>query len=428
MNKRIRALPPGRKIEAEIRLPGSKSITHRALMMASLARGESEIANALAAEDTLLTATALRQLGAAIDWGEGRVVVRPPPQRWQQPTTAIFLGNSGTSMRLLLSLAATGRGRFVLDGTPRLRERPVGPVLDALETLGPSCRCLTRPGYPPIEMISSGLSGGEVLVDARQSSQFLSSLLIAAPCARGEVRISWREPIASPPYVTLTLEMMAQAGIHCRWTAANQITIPAPQDYSPVPWLVEGDSSSASYFWAAAALTGGKVHTGPLSRDSRQGDVRLLEVLAGMGCGVRWERGGVTVTGPDCLLPVALDMNAMPDMVPTVAVLAAFAQGRSEIRNVAHLRVKESDRLQAVATELSRFAVPIEEYQDGLIIRGGTVRPPHSSIEVYDDHRIAMAFALMGLRVEGVEIGGAEAVAKSFPTFWELFENLGGHS
>lgn len=394
-------------------------------MMASLAQGESRITNALAAEDTLLTAEALRRLGVAIAWNDEAIMVQPPAQRWAQPDRPLFLGNSGTSMRLLLSLAAAGKGRFIFDGTPRLRQRPVGPVLEALEALGPVCRYLKEPGYPPLEIMSEGLSGGEVQVDARQSSQFLSSLLIASPCAGGEVRIGWLEPVASLPYVTLTLDMMAHAGIQFEWTAANRITIPAPQPYQAVPYTVEGDCSSASYFWAAAALTRGEITTYPVFPQSRQGDLRLLEVLKEMGCSVSWGRDRVTVRGPDHLFPIDLDMNAMPDMVPTVAVLAAFAQGRSQIRNVAHLRVKESDRLHALATELAAFAVPIEECQDGLTIEGGAVRSPQRGIEVYEDHRIAMAFSLMGLCLDGVVIQGAEAVAKSFPTFWEVFESLG---
>jgi 3-phosphoshikimate 1-carboxyvinyltransferase len=428
MNKTVRKLQPGFEIKARIRLPGSKSITHRALIMASLAAGKSQITNALAAEDTLLTADALRQLGVAVEWGEETTTVKPPEHRWAQPDRPLFLGNSGTSMRLLLSLAAAGAGKFVFDGSQRLRQRPVGPVLEALENLGATCRHLNEAGYPPVEMVSHGLSGGEILVDARQSSQFLSSLLIAAPCAREEVRISWLEPIASLPYVTLTLTMMEHAGISFQWTAANQITVPAPQLYLPVPYTVEGDCSSASYFWAAAALTGGEVYTYPLSPQSQQGDLHLLEVLQEMGCHISWETDGVRVSGPHRLQPVDRDMNAMPDMVPTVAVLAAFADGRSRIHNVSHLRVKESDRLHAVATELSKFAVPVEELADGLLLEGGRVFSPQGSIEVYDDHRIAMAFALTGLRIDGVEILGAEAVAKSFPSFWDLFERLGRQS
>ena len=425
MDKAIRKLEPGFRINAEIRLPGSKSITHRALIMASLAVGESEITNGLAAEDTHLTAEALRRLGVGVEWGEEAIVVKPPKHRWVQPSNPVFLGNSGTSMRFLISLAAAGEGRFVFDGTRRLRERPVGPVLEALSGLGVTCRYPGQPGYPPVEIVTSGLNGGEIMVDARQSSQFLSSLLIAAPCAGREVRIRWLETIASLPYVVLTLGMMEHAGIRFHWADANQIVIPAPQSYQPVPLAVEGDCSSASYFWAAAAVTGGEVYTYPLMQQSRQGDLRLLGVLEEMGCGISWERKGVRVSGPKHLQPVVLDMNAMPDMVPTVAVLAAFAQGRTQIANVAHLRVKESDRLKAIATELRKFAVSVQEQPDGLVIHGGKVLPPRSGINVYDDHRIAMAFALIGLRVEGVEIQGAEAVAKSFPSFWDLFESLG---
>lgn len=425
MNRRIKTLDPDFRINARIRLPGSKSITHRALIMASLAARESTITNALAADDTHLTAEALRQLGVVVEWEEEVVSVKPPARRWVQPQGPLFLGNSGTSMRFLLSLAAAGEGRFVFDGTRRLRERPVGPVLEAIAALGVTCKTLERPGCPPLEMISSGLNGGEIVVDARQSSQFLSSLLIAAPCARQEVRISWREPIASLPYVNLTLGMMEHAGIHYRRTASNQIALPAPQSYQPMSYGVEGDGSSASYFWAAAALTGGEVYTYPLSRQSMQGDLRLLDVLERIGCRISWEQSGVRVRGPSHLEPVVLDMNAMPDMVPTVAVLAAFAKGRSRITNVSHLRVKESDRLKAIATEMSKFGVPVQEHADGLVIDGGRPLPPRSGIEAHDDHRIAMAFALVGLRVDGVEIRGAEAVAKSFPSFWDLFENLG---
>jgi 3-phosphoshikimate 1-carboxyvinyltransferase len=426
MNKAVTKLQSGSRIQAKIRLPGSKSITQRALILASLARGESRLTNALVSEDTMITTEALQQLGVTVTWKEETVEVKPPKRRWAQPDRPMYLHNNGTSMRFLLSLAAAGEGRFVFDGSQRLRERPVGPVLAALETLGAACRCLDRDGYPPVEIVGNGLTGGRILVDARQSSQFLSSLLIAAPCARQEVRIGWMEPIASLPYLSLTLAMMEEAGIGFRWSSDNEIAVPAPQDYQPTLYPVEGDCSSASYFWAAAALTAGEVYTYPVSRRSHQGDVRLLEVLEEMGCSISWENEGVRVTGSERLQPVDLDMNSMPDMVPTLAVVAAFAHGRTQIRNVSHLRVKESDRLHAVATELAKFSVPVQEHSDGLVIEGGKVFPPKEGVQVYKDHRIAMAFALAGLCVEGVEIIGAEAVAKSFPTFWDIFERLGG--
>lgn len=422
--KTVKKIRPVSRVQAEIRLPGSKSITHRAFLMAALAEGESEIRNPLSAEDTLLTASALQKLGVSLTWEGETVRIIPPKKRWSRPEGPILLGNSGTSMRLLPALAATGEGKFIFDGSPRLRERPIGPVLEALRTQGPRCRYLLKEGFPPIEIVSDGLRGGEVWVDAGRSSQFLSALLIASPCARGEMRVGWREPVASFPYVAMTLAMMEQAGIEYRRLERNQIAIPAPQAYAPLNYLVEGDCSSASYFWAAAALKQGEVSTCPVLPGSVQGDCKLLEVLQQMGCGIHWEEEGVRVTGPETLAPFDLDMNRIPDMVPTMAVLAAFARGRSHIRNVAHLRVKESDRLAVVAQELAKFGVPVKELPDGLVIDGGNVNPPDSPIEAHDDHRIAMAFALMGLCVEGVEIQGAEAVAKSFPSFWEAFGQL----
>ena len=426
MNKRIQRIEPTKRISCQIRLPGSKSMTHRALLMAALAKGKSIIRNPLHAEDTLLTAGALQQLGVEVNWNETKqtLSVVPPDSRWKQPEGSISLGNSGTSMRLLLGLAATGSGRFLFDGSPRLRERPIGPVLEALRVLGVNCRCLQEEGFPPVEIQSNGLLGGEVLVDASQSSQFLSSLLIAAPCAKSEMRIGWSQPVASFPYIRLTLTMMEELGIEYQWLGAQQIAVRAPQQYPPLDYTVEADCSSASYFWAAAALTKGDVYTHPLSPGSRQGDCRLLEVLQQMGCRVHWESSGVRVSMNGRLQAVDLDMNEMPDMVPTLAVLAACADGRSRIRNVAHLRVKESDRLHVVATELSTFGVPVAELPDGLIIEGGKLRSPQNPIESHDDHRIAMAFAVLGLAVEGVEINGAEAVAKSFPSFWHSFELL----
>jgi 3-phosphoshikimate 1-carboxyvinyltransferase len=418
----VKKIKPTARVKARIRLPGSKSITHRALLMAALAEGESIIRNPLMAEDTLLTANALRQLGVEINWEKDEVHLTPPGNRWKSPKDPIWLGNSGTSMRLLLAVAAAGSGRFIFDGSPRLRERPVGPILKALEELGVKIKYLEKKGYPPVEIVSEGLLSGELVIDASQSSQFLSALLIAGPCAHGPISIEWSKPVASFPYVRLTLDMMELTGVSHQWLLPHKLAIPAPQSYKPLQFQVEGDCSSASYFWAAAALTGGDVYTFPLSPSAMQGDCLLVDVLEQMGCQVEWDDEGVRIIGSGELAPVDLDMNAMPDMVPTVAVLASFAQGRSIIKNVGHLRIKESDRLSVVASELSKLGVKVEELPDGLIIDGGVQHG--ASIDAHDDHRIAMAFALAGIRVEGVEIDGAEAVAKSFPSFWEAFERL----
>lgn len=424
MAEMIKRIQPVSRVIQELQLPGSKSITHRALLMAALAEGESVIRNALVAEDTLLTSKALESLGVKITWDGNTVQLIPPEIRWATPAIPILLGNSGTSMRLLLAIASAGSGKFVFDGSPRLRERPVGPVVGALESLGVRCRWTGLEGFPPVEIASSGLTGGEARVDARQSSQFLSALLMAAPCAKADVVVSWPDPVASFPYVALTLAMLRRTGIQVVWEGPNRIRVPAPQAYPRLDIVVEGDCSSASYFWGAAALTGGDVFTRPVPRESLQGDARFVEVLAEMGCEVLWERDGIRVRGPRDLRPLDRDMNAMPDMVPTLAVLAAFAEGETRIRNVAHLRVKESDRLRVVASELRKFSVPVEELPDGLVIQGGRVLSPSRRIEAHDDHRIAMAFAMAGLRTRGVEISGAECVSKSFPAFWESFETL----
>lgn len=424
MNENIRSIKPIGRVHARIRLPGSKSITHRALMMACLAAGPGEILNPLRAEDTLLTANALKQLGAAVEWRDNSVVVAPPARRWNQPVEPIFLGNSGTSTRFLIALAAAGTGTFILDGIPRLRERPVGPAAEALKALGVTVRWLDKTGFPPVEITSCGLSGGDVTVDASRSSQFLSGLLLAAPTARRELRIAWPEPAASFPYVAMTLGMMQNAGIRFEQTGSHAITVPAPQVYAPGNITVEGDCSSASYFWGAAAITGGEIVTAPISSKSLQGDCRLLDVIAKMGCLIDWQPEGVRVRGPARLAAIDIDMNEMPDMVPTLAVLAAFADGTSRIRNVAHLRIKESDRLAAMAAGLKMLHVGIEEFEDGLLIRGGNPSAPSAPIPARSDHRIAMAFAIAGLRLDGVAIQGADSVAKSFPDFWSYLENL----
>lgn len=424
MAKVSRKILPVGAVSGHVRIPGSKSITHRALLMAALAEGESILSNPLIAEDTLLTAGALEQLGARITREADRIVVAPPEHRWASPAEPIMLGNSGTSMRLLPPLAAAGHGTFIFDGTSRLRERPIGPVVDALGQLGTECLYRVREGFPPMEIRGAGLRGGDVVVDARQSSQFLSALLISAPLAEAEVRIRWLEPVASYPYVALTLDMMERLSIRFHRVGSDRVIIPAPQVYQPFRFEVEGDCSSASYFWAAAAIMGSTVFTFPIHADSSQGDRRLLDVLQEMGCSIEWERSGVRVTGPSRLRAVTLDMNRIPDMVPTLAVAAAFAEGTTRIQNVAHLRIKESDRLHVVASELGKFGVPVEELADGLVIEGGRAASPRAPIEAHDDHRIAMAFALMGLRIPGVVIEGAESVSKSFPTFWELFDSI----
>ncbi len=419
----VREISPVQSVNGRVIVPGSKSMTHRALFMSALADGESEIRGPLKADDTELTARALEKLGVQISWNDDLIKVYPPSKRWNKVSQPIFLGNSGTSMRLLLGVLATGEGSFVLDGSPRMKERPVGPVIDVLERLGVHCSFLERRGYPPLELVSKGIKGGFVEVDARKSSQFLSSLLLAAPCAMSDVTVRWLNPVASFPYVKMTLRMMRERGIVFSNLDENTVHIYAPQIYGSGTFNIEGDCSSASYFWIAAAVTGGCVETVPVFRDSYQGDMNFLGVLEMMGCNVEWIDQGVRVCGPDRLLAVDVDMNIMPDMVPGLAVCAVFADGKTVIRNVSHLRIKESDRLSAVATELKKMGASVDIEGDNLIIRGGR-KLQGTLIKTYNDHRIAMAFAIAGLRVSGVKIENPQVVSKSYPDFWKDFEEL----
>ncbi|MEJ5300461.1 MAG: 3-phosphoshikimate 1-carboxyvinyltransferase [Thermodesulforhabdaceae bacterium] len=423
-------IPCDHKVSGVVSLPGSKSMTHRAMLMAALADGPSTILNPLRSEDTLYTAQALEQLGCKLEWilekEEIKLRISPLPvneRKSNAELVRLFVGNSGTTMRLLLGFLGAVRGCFVLDGSARMRERPVGPVAESMSQLGVRCRFLEKDGYPPVEVFSQGLNGGHVLVDARKSSQFLSAVLIAAPRASSDVIVKWLEPVASFPYVVMTLRMMKERGIEIRELSYNELLIPAPQTYTAGTFTVEGDCSSASYFWATAALTGGEVRTEPVFRESYQGDAEFLKVLSAMGCSIVRDERSVTVVGPEELLAVDVDMNAMPDMVPTLAVLAAFASGKTVIRRVGHLRIKESDRLRAVASELGKLGVRVEEGEDFLVIYGGTAKKG-ADIETYDDHRVAMAFSLAGLKIPGVRIKNPDVVKKSFPEYWFVWERF----
>ncbi len=424
------------KVEGRVSIPGSKSMTHRALLMAALSRSPSVLKHPLKSEDTLYTAKALEQLGCIVEWRDERdeVFINPEPMKNLSPRgspISIFVGNSGTTMRLLIGFLSTvawfwleGKPlRFIIDGSNRMRERPVGPVMESLKALGVRGRFLEKEGFPPVEIVSGGLSGGKVVVDARKSSQFLSALLLSAPCARDDVIVSWLEPVASYPYVEMTLKMMKERGIAFRFISSVEIFIPGNQIYNSGIFVIEGDCSSASYFWATAAISGGRVVTEPIFKESYQGDIGFLTVLERMGCKISRGDNFVEVVGPEELKSIEIDMNHMPDMVPTLSVLSAFARGKSVIKNIGHLRLKESDRIMAVSNELKKLGVRVEDGEDWLVIHGGGA-VKGALIDTYDDHRIAMAFSLAGLKVPGVRIKNPSVVRKSFPDYWSLWERF----
>ncbi len=403
-----------------VNIPGSKSVTHRAFIIAGLARGESLIRNPLDSDDTRITAEALRNMGIEIPEISESMLIKGSDGFVSPVNKKIYLRDSGTSMRFLTAVSALGKGEFHLTGSDRLKERPVGHLVRALKTLGADIRC--RDGkFLPVILKSSGIKGGEVELDVSESSQYLSALLLVLPFAEKKSSILLKTELASRPYVDITIDMMAEFGARVRWVDERKIEVDNDARYSGTSYRVEGDCSSASYFWAAAAILGTEVTTLNINVNTRQGDIRFLDILEEMGCRVLRSNDGVKVTGSQ-LRGIDVDMNLLPDQVPTLAVVSAFAEGKTVIRNVSHLRIKESDRLSAVATELGRVGIRVDEREDGLIIYGG--KPKGTAIETYNDHRIAMAFAVMGLKTGDILIMNPSCVGKSFPTFWSLIENF----
>ncbi|MDD5712289.1 MAG: 3-phosphoshikimate 1-carboxyvinyltransferase, partial [Smithellaceae bacterium] len=328
----------------------------------------------------------------------------------------LYLGNNGTALRFLTTVACLGGDRIILSGDERLRERPVGPLLEALSSLGADIE--SAGGYPPVEIKGRGLRGGKITLADLESSQYVSSLLIGAPYAAGDVELTLSGRGISMPYIEMTLQTMATFGVTVARQEEKRYVIRAGQRYRGREYAIEADASSASYFFLAAALCRGKVRVENLNPESSQGDLGLLDILANLGC--RIEKGGSWVAVEGAEMPrgaFVFDMGDMPDMVPTLAVLSAFRAGRTVITNVAHLRLKESDRLGVLRRELTKIGAKVEETLDGLIIEGGS--PRGAEIETYNDHRIAMSFAVAGLACPGITITGDECVSKSFPGFWQ---------
>lgn len=409
------------KINAQITVPGSKSYTHRTFIAAALSDGICTVSNALRSEDTLLTLEALKSFGVQVEDRNGDFVVHGRSGNLNA-ASEIYLANSGTSMRLLTAIAALAKGKTVLTGTQRMKERPIADLLEAMLAAGISARSVSSNGCPPVEIQGGKVKGGKVQIRCGVSSQYLSGLLLMAPCTDQGMEIHVTEGPVSKPYIDLTVDIMQRFQISVEREGYERFWVPGHQIYKSGSFTVEGDGSNASYFWAAAAVSGGTVKVRGINGDSRQGDVRLCECFEQMGCRVIREPDGITVIGGK-LKGIEKDMGNMPDVVPTLAVVAAFAEGTTLIRNVAHLKAKECDRLLAVATELSKMGADITATEDSLIIRGGN--PLHGAeIETYNDHRMAMCMAVAGLKIPGVRITNEMCVEKSFPDFWSVFAQL----
>ncbi len=418
----VRLITPARgPVTGTVRVPGSKSITNRVLVLGVLADGRTVIEGALCSDDTRLMAAGLRALGFAIeeDPPAERFVVRGEGGRIPARGAGIDAGDAGTVARFLTAVAALGFGEFVVDGSARMRQRPILDLVLALRALG--CDAVAPSGCPPVRLKARGLAGGRAAVRGGVSSQFLSGLLQVAPLAESRVELFLEGPLVGAPYVDLTLGTMRAFGVTVQRDDAHRYAI-TPQRYAPRTFRVEPDASSASYFFAAAAATGGRVTVPGLARDSLQGDVRFLDVLRAMGCTVAWSDEGVTVHGPERLRGGDVDLNAMSDMTMTLAALAPFAEGPVRIRGVGHIRHQESDRLSALVTELRRLGQEVREFEDGLEIIPRPVRP--AVVETHGDHRIAMAFTVAGLRADGIAIANPVCVTKTFPDFFQRLETL----
>ncbi|MEA1970736.1 MAG: 3-phosphoshikimate 1-carboxyvinyltransferase [Thermodesulfobacteriota bacterium] len=408
-------------LNASVAVPGSKSYTQRALVIASLAGGKSFLRNALLSEDTKHLINALRSLGAGILVAKDDIILTGTDGRIEDPGKTIHLGNNGTALRFLATLVSIGSGHVTLDGSIRLRERPVKPLLEALETLGVVSQCVN--GYPPVTVQGGGLRGGRVVFTNTESSQYISSVLISAPYSQRDVELELRGMTFSMPYIDMTIDVMRHFGVEVEKKGQNEFKVNAQQKYAGRKYLIEADVSSASYFFVAAALTGGKIKVENINPETRQGDIAFLRIIESLGCHVSRDEDFVEVTGKGLIKgDYEFDMSDMPDMVPSLAILAAFREGVTVIKNVSHLRLKESNRLEALVNELSRTGIDAEESADGLIIRGGV--PHGAEIETYNDHRIAMSFAVAGLVVPGIKIKDKKCVKKSFPAFWDEFKKL----
>ena len=417
-------LSPIQKISGSVVLPGSKSLSNRILLLSMLAEGKTEIQNLLDSDDVRRMVEALETLGIQLEENRAENLITVSGTSGIIPVkeATLMLGNAGTAIRPLTAAMTLGHGRFVLDGVQRMRERPIIDLVNGLSQLGANLRCINRTDCPPVEVIADGLPGGITRLSGAISSQYLTAILLAAPYADKEVQIEITDKLVSVPYVEMTLRLMRSFGVSVNHENFRLFHIPRQTYRSPGRIFVEGDASSASYFLAGAAITKGTVTVKGCGTDSLQGDARFAEVLEKMGAKVEWEPQQVKLTG-NSLNGIDVDMNQMPDAAMTLAVAALFASGPTAIRNIYNWRVKETERLQAVSTELRKLGAEVEEGYDYLVIQ-----PPEqirkAEIDTYDDHRMAMAFSLAACGESPITINNPGCVSKTFPDYFEVLDGL----
>ena len=409
-------------IQGSIRPPGSKSLTNRALVVAALASGNSTLTGVLDSLDTQVMIESLGRIGINVDHDVSNKTINIDGCGGNPSATEadLWLENSGTSIRFLTAFSSLCHGNIRLDGNDRMCERPIGDLVEALKSLGVDVECEADTNCPPVLVKANGLPGGTTNVAGSISSQYLSALLMTAPCAESDVQIKVNGVLVSQPYVDMTLGVMARFGVTADCQTAGEYKI-RQQQYQATNYEIEPDASAASYFFAAAAISGGTVTVEGLSHHSLQGDIQFVEALEDMGCRVNWGANSTTLTGGE-LKGVDIDMNAFSDTAQTLAVVAPFADGITRIHNIGHVRHKETDRIHAMVTELQRLGVEVDEQEDEITIFPGPIKP--ASIETYDDHRMAMSFALVGLKVPGIKILDPGCTAKTYPEFFQDLESL----
>lgn len=419
----MQILPIPHPLNATVRVPGSKSLTNRALLIASLARGTTQLQNALFSDDSHYFAEALQTLGFDIRLDETHQEMTVTGLGGTIPAAQaeLFVGNAGTAARFLTALLTLGHGEYLLDGDARMRERPVQDLIDSLNQLGVELE--SQNDCPPVEISARGLPGGKTKMAGTISSQFLSALLMVAPYARSPLEVEVTTDLNSKPYVDMTLAIMKDFGIEIDRQDYRRFSI-QPASYLPIThYRIESDASAASYFFAAPAICGGTVRVENISRTSKQGDIAFLDVLGQMGCIIKEGTDFIEVTGANTLMGLDVDMRDIPDTAQTLAVIAPFASSLTRIRGIASARLKETDRVHATCTELRRLSVHVEEHEDGMTIYPCSEIQP-GTIQTYNDHRMAMAFALIGLRVDGICIENPSCVSKTFPNYFDVLDRL----
>lgn len=411
-------IPVSGPIDGSIRIPGSKSLTNRALLIASLAKGESKLTGLLHSDDTHYMIQICKSLGIHCEVDDDTVFINGCNGYLAPCSEELYVGNAGTAARFLTAMLPLGKGTYLLNGNERMQQRPISDLITTLNSLGVEVKDINNTGCPPVQITGGGLNGGDLSIPGDKSSQYVSAIMMAAPYAAKDTKIHISGELVSRTYVEMTQRIMTDFGADCTWQGEQDLRI-SPQKYVGRNYEIEGDASSASYFFGMAAITGGKIKVKGLTKNSSQGDIGLLGILEKMGCQVSWNKDQVCIQGND-LSAVDVDMNTMSDVAPTLAVISLFAKGTSYIRNVGNMRIKECDRISAVVAELRKLGASVEEWEDGLSIQGNC-KLQGAELETYDDHRMAMSFSLAGLKVPEVTILDPGCVSKTFPRFYDMF-------